>query len=522
MSNPHLNEMLPGTAIAVTALSTSANSIRLYFQDSDGGVREFGHSATGWNGGTTYNVKFQSKMLSPIAVTEWLKSSKRHIRIYSLNRAGYLTESAFDEDSNRGWYGGIPSIRGNLVQPAPYSRISTVSWDGPLRVYYQAMDNKIQEIQYGTAGRVWSFDPTIPTQAGRALEGTEIAAIGWQNTNILVYFQGEDLRLWVAAHENKRWTHHQIMLSPKAGSPIAAVQWYDTKVRQLFVYSRSKIHDQVETPGAPSCKKRRIRIYFVTEANFLEEWCQDDIDNWNNGWIPGRLSGMKIQVAPYSKISAVCCDSKIRIYIQSYEQVIKEWVFNFGGYLWDSASTLNPTPARSKPIDTMGDTYSVGYLPWILDLQSWRTYDPCTIDGVGILVGYNNGRLVGDELKTCRSVTLQPNAPNTSYTWVYTPEGAIFYRLWEHDHRNQYVPSNQIAIAGEKLAVICAGEFCIAQAGHLTSVLVLINNVNGYVETLGSRSLGPVAVKLGNLGIDLTRTSWYYNSKPSAEVQDGR
>ncbi|KAF9530758.1 fungal fucose-specific lectin-domain-containing protein [Crepidotus variabilis] len=184
MSSPHLNEMLPGTAIAATASSTSSNSLCLYFQDSHGGVREFIHSATGWNGGTTYNVKFQSKMLSPIAVTEWLKSSKRHIRIYSLNRAGYLTESAFDEDSNRGWYGGIPSIRGNLVQPASYSKISAIPWDGPLRVYYQAFDNKIQEIGYDSVRRVWSLGQTMPGQVGRALEGTEIAAIGWQHTNI--------------------------------------------------------------------------------------------------------------------------------------------------------------------------------------------------------------------------------------------------------------------------------------------------------------------------------------------------
>ncbi|KAF9530757.1 hypothetical protein CPB83DRAFT_834109 [Crepidotus variabilis] len=169
----------------------------------------------------------------------------------------------------------------------------------------------------------------------------------------------------------------------------------------------------------------------------------------------------------------------------------------------------------------MGDTYSVGYLPWILDLQSWRIYDPSTIDGVGIIVGCNNGRfVVGDDLKTCRSVTLQPNAPNTSYAWVYTPEGAIFYRLWEHDHREQYVPNNQIVIAGEQ-PVVCAGEFRIAQAGHLTSVLVLINDVSGYVEKRGSESLGPVAVKLRGLGINLTRTSWYYDFK-SVGSQDGR
>ncbi|KAF9534930.1 hypothetical protein CPB83DRAFT_222362 [Crepidotus variabilis] len=474
MSNSQLTEMLPGTAIGATALSTT--SLRLYFQDSEGGVREFVHNSSGWFGGSTFNVKFQAKSLSPITVMEWIESSKRRIRIYSLNRGGYLFESSFDEGPSAGWYGNVLAIGNKPIQPASFSRLSAIPWDAPLKVFYQTTENKIQEIGHNNDG--WWLGSTMPTAPGKKpLEGTDIAAIGWQQTSIRVYFQGEDYYLWEAAHENG-WTYYPTGVSPKVGSPIAAVHWYDAM--------------------------RRIRIYFVNEANLLEEWAQDNY----GGWMKGALTDKKVQIAPYSKISAVYWDSKIRVYIQSQDQTIQEWAIDFGGY-WYPASSLNPTPTGSKLIDTAGSTYSVGYLPWILDLKSWRTYDPSTIDGVGILVGYVNGRLVGEDLKTRRSVILQPNAASNSYTWVYTPEGAIFYRLWDHNHRDEYVRHSQLA-SGKP--VTCAGEFRITQIGYIDSMLVMINDASGHYQPKGSQCLGPVAAKLGSLGIDMTQTNWYYNS----------
>ncbi|KAK0485379.1 hypothetical protein EDD18DRAFT_1361060 [Armillaria luteobubalina] len=151
--------------------------------------------------------------------------------------------------------------------------------------------------------------------------------------------------------------------------------------------------------------QRRIRIYSLHEDNHIQEYYVDEGAGW--GW--GGLTGKRIRAAPYSKLSAIYWDSRIRVYFQPTigNDTIEEYYFDLG-----------------RPIDANGVTYPIGWLPWIGDLKSWRTYDPSTIHGVDVLIGSVNGRLIGEDLKNQQSTILKPNTDCNSYAWVYTPEGA--------------------------------------------------------------------------------------------------
>lgn len=76
MSNPRAREIVPGTAIAAIPLSEATNNVRVYVQDSSGGIREFSYRPPDWSGGSAYHVLFQSKDQSSVASAEWYDRKK--------------------------------------------------------------------------------------------------------------------------------------------------------------------------------------------------------------------------------------------------------------------------------------------------------------------------------------------------------------------------------------------------------------------------------------------------------------
>lgn len=167
---------------------------------------------------------------------------------------------------------------------------------------------------------------------------------------------------------------------------------------------------------------------------------------------------------------------------------------------------------EGRPIDIDLNTYSIGLIPWIGDILSWRTYDPSTIDGVGLLVGFMNDRIVGDQLKSRQTEILKPGP----YTWVYVPDGdCIIYKFWDKEEpdRTNYTRHSQLA-SGED--VICAGEWKIVQNNRfwtIQSIIIMVNDASGHYKPDGGASLKYVLQKLQLLGIATDQTKMYWRSE---------
>jgi hypothetical protein len=198
---------------------------------------------------------------------------------------------------------------------------------------------------------------------------------------------------------------------------------------------------------------------------------------------------------------------------------VDQWVGTQSNYLskiWtgyiNQAAWSN---SDDRPIDLNAQTYPVRWMPYLADLKSWRTYDPSTIDGVGQLVGWVDGHIVGTLLKTRQSEILEPNALHDSYTWVYTPEGSIIYRRWNHAAPADYTRHSQL---GGGKPVICAGEFLIDKThdGHsITDIITMVNDASGHYQPVGSNCLKYVAEKFEALGLDMSQTNWTWKSEAS-------
>lgn len=270
------------------------------------------------------------------------------------------------------------------------------------------------------------------------------------------------------------------------GYPHQVVELFDAPQRGAVV---SKEIDFRELLG-----KQHVDITDLSEINIYQ------IGNsvYGSAW---KLQSFELIVNGYCRYSAFKNASRWFPSIGARRELVATWPL----YSWQWRSD------DDRPFDYNGKTYPVGLLPYIADVLHWRSYDPSTIDGVGQLMGVHDGRLIGENLKTRRTELLKPNTAGNSYTWVYTPDGAIIYRMWDHDeNRASYVRHSQLA-SGQP--VICAGELKIVrnrQSVEVEEVIGLINDASGHYRPDGGACLVPVMRKLQDLGISTlsTRLSW--------------
>jgi hypothetical protein len=207
------------------------------------------------------------------------------------------------------------------------------------------------------------------------------------------------------------------------------------------------------------------------------------------------------------------------IFTNSSFRKIHKWLGNSSTHLqqvWFGLVSWNGwVNADLRPMDMNTQTYPVRWLPWIADVKSWRTYDPSKIDGVGQLVGMNDGKLIGELLKSKQTEILSANGPSDSYTWVYTPEGSIIYKRWQHRASSDYVRHSQL---GSGRPVICAGEFRLNNIHDrfgIRDVIGLVNDASGHYQPDGGACLKYVEEKFRGLGINTDDTHWYWKNSIS-------
>ncbi|MFZ5755445.1 MAG: hypothetical protein ACOY3X_00915 [Pseudomonadota bacterium] len=161
-------------------------------------------------------------------------------------------------------------------------------------------------------------------------------------------------------------------------------------------------------------------------------------------------------------------------------------------------------------VDINNAPYPVGWIPWIGDCwpTSWRSYNPTTIPGVGILMrcereipGNDNSplRLIGKNLMTKQEEILVDQGGGGHYSWVFTPSQAIIY-VWNSGPAIQHKSYIRHSQLGGGKPVVCAGEWTLDN-GQLGTMIATLNDSSGHYTPDGGKCMGPVLAKLELLGV---------------------
>nr|UWK21974.1 fucose-specific lectin [Trichoderma protrudens] len=266
------------SAVAATAISTL--SFRVYFQDTQNGIREAIYDG-GWT--TSSAVLFTARRSTPLSVISW--DEGKQIRIYCISADGLLEEWCH---SNGGKW--TPGYLTNLkVRVAPSTSIAAVNWDGSnIRVYCQEENsNAIQEF---CVGNPWKRGAILPT----ADQGSNLAAVSWKDqgkVHLRVYYQAPDLSLKEHCYDG-RW--YQGGFNPGVAlksSAIAATAWVSSGVQ--------------------------IRLYWQDSHGLMTGY------KWTGSW---ESTGSITSVPVGTHMSAINWNngSNIRVYYQSYDGSISE------------------------------------------------------------------------------------------------------------------------------------------------------------------------------------------------------
>ncbi|MEO4030021.1 hypothetical protein [Chromobacterium vaccinii] len=171
------------------------------------------------------------------------------------------------------------------------------------------------------------------------------------------------------------------------------------------------------------------------------------------------------------------------------------------------------------------DLYSVGWLPWLADLKSWRNYNPKEIQNIGRLIPSSSGGMVGEPLAgnpTCN--ILSPGEYTYVMKWQdnetqsdYIGNTDIIYLQQPIVPGPDYIRHSQLASG---LPVFCAGTFRVDSRwwpfndilGEVNEV-VEVTNFSGHFKPQ-CKCLGVVASKLAALGVDTSGVTYKFMGEP--------
>jgi len=285
------NTLTINTATACVAFGDpNAIQLRVYFQDSEGYVRESLWNK-GWSGGTVNNRLFRAKTNTPLSAINW--SSTPNMRIYYVDNGNTLQEHCWD---GKGWYTG--ALGGKNITVDWRSKIASTTWSTTpsIRVYYQAPGNQaIKEVCWD--GNGWTTGATLPN----AQLGSSLSAIQFQKNGVhlRVYYQTRDNKVREHCWDGS-WTTGAMTVDAPAGTAIGATTWGSDPQIRVYVEQLTGGHVvEMAYSGGWSGPKVltncladtnlsvccwgsiQIRFYFQRVVNQVQEFC------WNGGWVNG-------------------------------------------------------------------------------------------------------------------------------------------------------------------------------------------------------------------------------------------
>lgn len=201
-------------------------------------------------------------------------------------------------------------------------------------------------------------------------------------------------------------------------------------------------------------------------------------------------------------------------------------ILPFFFYLIIQAQTVHATSCSVPSTIQQPDLYSIGWLPWLGDLKSWRNYDPKTIQNVGRLIPSPDGSMVGEPLAgspTCQY--LEPGEYTFVMKWQdneiqrdYIENTDVIYLLQKIEPGPDYIRHSQLAGG---FSVFCAGTFKVESIGtwpfnqyRLSQVneVLEITNFSGHYKPK-CKCLGVLEEKFQSLKINTTKATTKFMGK---------
>ncbi|KAL2785009.1 fungal fucose-specific lectin [Aspergillus keveii] len=273
---------------AITALNNEDN-VRVYSQDTSGGIREARYEKGKWTGGDEGSIVTRGILGTPIAAVR--QDQHQAIHLFYITEGNLVRQ--MHRDPRGRWQDG--NLNQTNVRVAPYSMIAACHVEGanqPLRLYVQLPDNTIQE--YGSDGsdHGWSQIKNL----GPALPGTGLACAVTQghNTSVRLFLQDDNFAITERqSQDGQNWRNGDLSIT-KANprTDLTALRCGDNEVRVYYVDQGH--FDQPCVPGsqvaAVSWGSRReshndcnIRIYFQNghQVTAITEWKYDG--KWERG-----------------------------------------------------------------------------------------------------------------------------------------------------------------------------------------------------------------------------------------------
>ncbi|KAE8153064.1 fucose-specific lectin [Aspergillus avenaceus] len=300
MSQAGAQQVLFRTGIAAV---NSQDHLRVYFQDTQGGIRETMFEGSTWSNGTEKNVITRAKLDTPVAATS---KKLEHIRVYSLNQENMIQERCYDAKS--GWYDG--AMTRAKFQVAPYSQLGSIFLAGMeelhLRIYAQKPDNTIQE--YSWNGKEWKEDTNLgPALAGTGIGVTSFKYLDQKGPSIRVFFQTPDLKLVQRAYD------------PHTG-------WY----KELYtIFDKAPPRTSIAATSFGASKDGiYLRIYFVNYDNTAWQVSWDHGKGyWDKRSITPVVPGSELAIISWGSFAQGGPD--LRMYLQNgtYVSAVSEWMW---------------------------------------------------------------------------------------------------------------------------------------------------------------------------------------------------
>ncbi|KAI1356759.1 fucose-specific lectin [Xylaria sp. FL0043] len=290
-----------GTDVAVTA--TGEYECKVYYQDTNGTIRESVHLLSGWK--NTTSSTFSAKPASPLAVISF--DSGKEVRVYCVSADGYLEEYGYNSKQSSWWSGALTKQKFRVAEA---SKVAAVYWSekNNIRVYAQDPDNKIQELVYTDDGG-WRKGAVLPT----AEVGSSLAAVRWEKsgTHLRVYYLAPGSTVKEHCYEDSRWFDGEFSINniPPFAS-IAAVVWRDSNsgvhlrvyvqdsTARIAVYQNDggwKSQGTIQGTNLGTLRPgRRIaalewkdgaeqRLYYQADDNKVREEGQTNGESWHAG-----------------------------------------------------------------------------------------------------------------------------------------------------------------------------------------------------------------------------------------------